>query len=168
MKKWQLTRPEPATSRPIADPLAAEPRLPPASVDPLTLSCTAIIVTLMFVIMTFCYIKKKSIGDFRKSKKALVNFGLFLMIVQGINTFAQIFMPLLALRISHLLEYPIAFIVAVALSELSQIPTNVLILIFFKPVRVRVKKWICCCCHGCKQATKSRSILTNNRAAADV
>ena len=131
-------------------------------------SCIAIIVTLMFVIMTFCYIKKKSIGDFRKSKKALVNFGLFLMIVQGINTFAQIFMPLLALRISHLLEYPIAFIVAVALSELSQIPTNVLILIFFKPVRVRVKKWMCCCCHGRKQATKSRSILTNNRAAANV
>ena len=131
-------------------------------------SCIAIIVTLMFVIMTFCYIKKKSIGDFRESKKALVNFGLFLMIVQGINTFAQIFMPLLALRISHLLEYPIAFIVAVALSELSQIPTNVLILIFFKPVRVRVKKWMCCCCHGRKQATKSRSILTNNRAAADV
>ena len=27
MKKQQLTGPEPATSRPIADPLAAEPRL---------------------------------------------------------------------------------------------------------------------------------------------
>ena len=29
----QLTGPEPATSRPIAYPLAAEPRLPPASID---------------------------------------------------------------------------------------------------------------------------------------
>ena len=35
MKKWQLTGPDPATSRPIADPLAAEPRFPPASIDPL-------------------------------------------------------------------------------------------------------------------------------------
>ena len=28
MKKWQLTGPEPATSRSIADPLAAEVKLP--------------------------------------------------------------------------------------------------------------------------------------------
>ena len=34
MKIWQLTGPEPATSRSIADPLAAEPRLSPASIDP--------------------------------------------------------------------------------------------------------------------------------------
>ena len=35
MKKQQLTGPEPATSRSIANPLAAEPRPPPASIDPL-------------------------------------------------------------------------------------------------------------------------------------
>ena len=35
MKKRKLTGPEPATSRPIAaDPLAAEPRSPPTSIDP--------------------------------------------------------------------------------------------------------------------------------------
>ena len=34
MEKQQLTRPEPATSRSVADPLAAEPRSPPASIDP--------------------------------------------------------------------------------------------------------------------------------------
>ena len=33
MKKRQLTGPEPATSRSIADPLAAEPRLPPTSTE---------------------------------------------------------------------------------------------------------------------------------------
>ena len=33
-KQKQLTGPEPATPRPIADPLAAEPRSPPASIDP--------------------------------------------------------------------------------------------------------------------------------------
>ena len=32
MKKWQLNGPEPATSRSIADPLAAEPWSPPASI----------------------------------------------------------------------------------------------------------------------------------------
>ena len=35
MQKQQLTGPEPATSRSIANPLAAKPRLPPASIDPL-------------------------------------------------------------------------------------------------------------------------------------
>ena len=35
MNKRQLNGPEPATYRPIADPLAAEPRLPPAFTDPL-------------------------------------------------------------------------------------------------------------------------------------
>ena len=34
MEKQQLTGPEPATSRSIADPMAAEPRSPPASIDP--------------------------------------------------------------------------------------------------------------------------------------
>ena len=34
MKKRQLTGPESATSRPLADPIAAEPRSPPASIDP--------------------------------------------------------------------------------------------------------------------------------------
>ena len=34
MKKWQLTGPEPATFRSIANPLAAKPRLLPASIDP--------------------------------------------------------------------------------------------------------------------------------------
>ena len=32
IKKWQLTRPEPATFRFIADPLAAEPWSPSASI----------------------------------------------------------------------------------------------------------------------------------------
>ena len=125
-------------------------------------SCIAIIATPVVLIKTSCYVKRKSIGDQRESKKALVNFGLFLMIVQGINVFSQIVIPLLALGIGSLqMEYSLAFIIAVtvALLELSQIPTNVLILIFFKPVRVRVKRWICCCYHGRKQATKSRSGL---------
>ena len=126
-------------------------------------SCIAIIATPVVLIKTSCYVKRKSIGDQRESKKALVNFGLFLMIVQGINVFSQIIIPLLALGIGSLqMEYSLAFIIAVALLELSQIPTNVLILIFFKPVRARVKRWICCCYHGRKQATKSRSGLYIN------
>ena len=128
----------------------------------LIVSCIAVIISPIFLIKTSCYIKRKSIGDFKESKKALVNFGLFLMLVQGINAFAQIIIPLLALGISRLLEYSIAFIISVALSDLSQIPTIILILLFFKPVRVRVQRWICCCCLRQKQSTISKSMLSNN------
>ena len=128
----------------------------------LIVSCIAVCICPIFLIATSCYIKRKSIGDFRESKKALVNFGLFLMIVQGINAFAQIIIPLLALGVSRLLEYSLTFIISVALSDLSQIPTNALILIFFKPVRVRVWRWICWCCLRHKQATVSKSTLSNN------
>ena len=33
-REQQLTGPDPETSRSITDPLAAEPRSPPASIDP--------------------------------------------------------------------------------------------------------------------------------------
>ena len=42
MKKWQLTGPEQATSIPIADPLAAEPRSLPASFDPFSSSVSSV------------------------------------------------------------------------------------------------------------------------------
>ena len=138
------------------------------SVPYFVVSVIAVTITPVFLIQTACYIKRKSIGDQRQSKKSLVNFGLFLMLVQGINAFAQIVIPLVALGISRLLDNSIAFIIAVALSDLSQIPTNALILLFFKPVRVRVQRWICCYCCHCEQATTHTSTLSgNNRAVVN-
>ena len=114
----------------------------------LAVSCIAIIVTPVILIETTCYIKRKTIREHRGTKNALVRFGLFMMIVQTFNAFSLVGIPLLTFGISSLqTEYPIAFIVGVALSDLSRIPTNFLILIFFKPVRVKVQRWLCCCCH---------------------
>ena len=121
-----------------------------------------IIVTPFFLIGTACYIKLKTIGEHRDTKKALVKFGLFLMIIQGINVFAQIVVPLLALGIGRLFEDSLGLIVGVALSDLSRIPTNVLIIMFFKPIQVKLKRWMCCCCHGHKNATMNRTATSNS------
>ena len=115
-------------------------------------SSIPIIVTPVILIKTACYIKHKTIGEHRDTKKALVKFGLFLMIIQGLNVFAQNFVPLLALGIGRLHEDSTAFIVGVTLSDLSRIPTNVLIIIFFKPVQAKLKRWLCCCYHRYKDA----------------
>ena len=133
----------------------------------LTVSCIPIIITPVIMIETSCYIKRKSIREHRDTKRALVKFGLFLLIIQAFNSFTQIGIPLLALGISRLkTERSIVLVIAVVLSDLFRIPTNALILIFFKPVRVRVKRWICCCCHGRKRATKSRTETNGTTANA--
>ena len=119
-----------------------------------------IIVTPFFLIGTACYIKRKTIGEHRDTKKALVKFGLFLMIIQGINVFTQIVLPLLALGIG-IFEDSLGLIVGVALSDFSRIPTNVLIIMFFKPIQVKLKRWMCCCCHGHKNATMNRTATSN-------
>ena len=115
----------------------------------------AVIVTPAMLIKTSCYIRRKGIGTQRDTKKALVKFGLFLMIVQGINVFSQVVVPLVALGISTLqMNLSLFYIIAIAVADLSLIPTSVLITVFFKPVRVRVHRWICCFRH--EQAARSR------------
>ena len=122
-------------------------------------SSIAIIITPVTLIKTSCFIWRKRISSHSDSKKALVKFGLFLMLVQGINVLSQIVIPLVAFGFSSLkMDYSLAVFTGVTLSILSQIPTNVLILVFFKPVRSRVQRWICCCRHDYSQGTRSSYI----------
>ena len=121
-------------------------------------SSIPIFITPVILIETSCYIKKKTIGDHKDGKKALVKFGLFLMIIQGVNAFAQIVVPLLAIGIRSMKLHALALLISVALSDLSRIPTSVLIISFFKPVRDKVKRY---CFVGCKHA-RSLSFTTSS------
>ncbi len=122
-------------------------------------SSIAIIITPITLIKTSCFIWRKGISSHNESKKALVKFGLFLMLVQGINVLSQVVIPVVAFGFSSLkMDYSLAIFSGVALSILSQIPTNLLILVFFKPVRARVQRWICCCRHDYSQGTRSSYI----------
>ena len=131
----------------------------------LAVSCIPIIITPIILIETSCYVKRKTITEHKDTKKALVNFGLFLIIVQAFNAFAHICIPLLGIIGIHILQRnsSLVFTVAVALSDLSRIPTSTLILIFFKPVRLKVRRWICRCfldCHAFKQEQTGPNIIS--------
>ena len=122
------------------------------------MSCIPIIITPIILIETSCYVKRKTITEHKDTKKALVRFGLFLMTVQAFNAFSQIGIPLLALAFSRLqTEHFIAYFIAIGLTDLSRIPIIVLILVFFKPVRVKLQRWISFFFMCLKQATKSRT-----------
>ncbi len=121
-------------------------------------SCIPIIITPIILIETSCYVKRKTITEHKDTKKALVRFGLFLMTVQAFNAFSQIGIPLLALAFSRLqTEHFIAYFIAIGLTDLSRIPIIVLILVFFKPVRVKLQRWISFFFMCLRQATKSRT-----------
>ena len=135
----------------------------PVTIPYFVVSAIPIIVTPVILIETSCYIKCKTIGEHRDTKKALVKFGLFLMIIQGFNALSQIVIPLLAIGIDRLGDTSLTFIVGVTLFDLSRIPTTALMFVFFKPVRVKLKRWLCCCYHCCKRAAMNGT-TTNNTA----
>ena len=125
-------------------------------------SSIPIIVTPIILIKTACYVKRNTIGEHRDSKKALVKFGVFLMIIQGVNAFSQIVAPLLIVGTSSRNNASLGFIIGVTLADLSRIPTNILLIIFFQPVQVKVKRWICFCCCERKRATRNGTSTNNN------
>ena len=135
----------------------------PVTIPYFVVSAIPIIVTPSILIEISCYIKCKTIGEHRDTKKALVKFGLFLMIIQGFNALSQIVIPLLAIGIDRLGDTSLTFIVGVTLFDLSRIPTTALMFVFFKPVRVKLKRWLCCCYHCCKRAAMNGT-TTNNTA----
>ena len=113
-----------------------------------------IVVTPILLIIISCYIKCNTIGEHADIDKALVKFGFFLMVLQGVSAFVQIVLPLLIIiGVSSLGDLSLVTVIASAISDLSRVPTNILIIVFFSPVREKVKKWICffcCCC--CKRS----------------
>ena len=106
-------------------------------------------VTAVIPIIVLCYIKKNTITDDVKIKKAMARFTLFLLIGNVFN-FIGILLPaaIAAQRTTSsistnggVVEYlPYAFM------SLSLLPTPILMLIFFKAVRDGIRRFFCCCC----------------------
>ena len=106
-------------------------------------------VTVVMLIIVVCYIKRNTITDDVKIKKAMARFTLFLIIGNVVN-FTGIILPAAyaAQRTASsstangsVVEYlPYAFM------SLSLLPPPILMLIFFKAVRDGIKRVFCCCC----------------------
>ena len=110
---------------------------------PVTITCLAI---------TVFYIKRLTVQDM-KLKKAIVKFGFFLLFGNGIYLLAQIVPALIMVTLispeeasPEALSYPPAVVYfANTLLNVALIPTPILVLVYFKPIRKRLRHWLCCC-----------------------
>ena len=101
-------------------------------------------VTITLLVITVCYIKNLSVQDI-KLKKTTVKFGFYLLLGNGINLLGQIAPPIIILSWSatpdmHCANLTYTFLIA------ALIPTPILVLIYFKPIRKRLWHWLCCMC----------------------
>lgn len=108
--------------------------------------------SITFLLLTVFYIRKHSIsGADAPFKKALVKLGFFLLIGNVINFIGQIVPPIIGAAVNEGGDTSsvslIAIYFALILIDLSLIPTPILLIIYFKPVRMHLKKWLCCCCN---------------------
>ena len=110
-------------------------------------------VTITFLVITVCYKKCLTIQHI-KLEKTTIKFGFFLLLGNGINLLAQMLPPIIATSIDpqstgpdgpplHLvMTYSYSFI---TLQNAALIPTPIIALIYFKPIRERLWHWLCCC-----------------------
>ena len=108
-------------------------------------------VTVTTLVITVC-MKRLNIQDIRLDK-ATVKFGFFLLLGNGINLLGQIAPVLIVVSVTPLPAIPwpdgpappaTAIYISYAFLNIALIPTPILVLIFFKPIRKRVWQWLRC------------------------
>ena len=108
-------------------------------------------VTLSFIvlIMTVCDHKRKTKvepQDNDKVMKGLLKFGFFLLAIQAINVATNVILPIMYFNLVHDLfdDTYFSFSTVFDGAHLTVIPTPVMILIFFKPARDTLTRWLTC------------------------
>ena len=110
-------------------------------------------VTVTILVITFCYVKHHTVKDI-KLKKGIVKFGFFLLLGNGINLLGQIAPSLISASITPQRARPwpdgppshvAVTYISYTLLNIALIPTPILVLIFFNPIRERLWQWLCCC-----------------------
>ena len=124
-------------------------------------------VTVAILVITVCYIKHLTV-KYSNLEKTTVKFGFFLLLGNGINLLGQIVPPLILSIINPLPAIPwpdgppshasVAYI-SYTLLNIALIPTPILVLIFFNPIRERLWQWLCCCV---PKKRKAKYIRNNN------
>ena len=110
-------------------------------------------VTITFLVITVRYIKLKCLTiQHIKLEKTTAKFGFFLLLGNGINLLGQMVPPIVAtLTQSHHTSPdgpPLPSVVTYSsytLLNTALIPTSILVLVYFQPIRERLWHWLCCC-----------------------
>ena len=97
---------------------------------------TPLTISIVVPIVVLCYVRRNTITEGSSFNKGIAKLTLFLVAGNLINILSQILIICVSLFLHAFLAYLIA--------ALSLIPTPIMILIFIKPVRVRVAKMLCC------------------------
>ena len=101
-------------------------------ITPLTISITIPIITL-------CYIRRNTITEGANYNKRIVKFALFLVVGNVVNLLGNAVPGLVALYA----EIP-GVILTYLLVSLSLLPTPIIIIVFMKPLRNKIRKMFCC------------------------
>ena len=114
-----------------------------------------LLITIILPIVSCCNLDAHSLTDIITVNKTLIKFALFLM-VGNILCFTSFVIPVLISiftpRNENILMDEVLLRLANILVHLSLIPSLVLILVYFPPIRRAIKRKICWCCY-----TSSRS-----------
>ena len=127
--------------------------------------CCSFIVGIVFPILTICYIKKNTISDNSQMLRGMVKFAIFLLIGNSMN-FMGISIPILFATFApsgeeyYILEKAFNYAEGILLM-LSLIPTPVILLVFFKPIRHRLLEMVCFICVNSK-ARKDKTVPTSH------
>ena len=109
-------------------------------------------VTVTILVITVCYLKRLTV-KYSNLEKTTVKFGFFLLLGNGINLLGQTAPALISASVTPQSTppwpdgppYPAAvFYIAYTLLNIALIPTPILVLTFFNPIRERLWQWLCC------------------------
>ena len=127
--------------------------------------CCSFIVGIIFPILTICYIKKNTISDNFPMIRGMVKFAIFLLVGNSIN-FMGISIPILFATFAphgneyYVLEKAVNYVEGILLM-LSLIPTPIILLVFFKPIRHRLLELVCFICIKSK-VRKDQTVPTSH------
>ena len=102
---------------------------------PLSASITTPIITL-------CYIRRNTITEGAAYNKGIAKFALFLVVGNVVNFLGQAVPGLISLATEA-----VGVVLAYIFITLSLLPTPIIIIIFMKPVRKKLKRMVCHICH---------------------
>lgn len=141
-------------------------------VDLIVFGIVPFVLTIVMPILTYCYLKRNITTEDVNKKKVLVKFALFLILGNGLSVIGLI-IPVLITTLSPMDSNPEVDEALLRLSNiithLSLIPTPILILFYFKPIRMRLLSLLelifCLACRsaGYDYRRKLRSIRKSYR-----
>ena len=104
-----------------------------------------VIISIVVPIVVLCYIKRNHVTESSNYNKGIAKFTLFLVSGNLINLFGQAVVSVLYIVLSS--DAPAVYL-TYSIALLSLLPSPVLVIVFLKPVREKMKASLFCHCFG--------------------